>query len=167
MLYDNALLAITYLEGFQLTGSDQFRVIATEILDYIVHEMQSEEGGYYSSTDADSEGEEGKFFVWTPAEINEILGEKDGRVFSEFYDVREGGNFEHGTSALSIPKVTAEVAEGLGMSVDEVNEVINRSKPKLLEVREKRVHPGLDDKILVDWNGLMISAMAFRGIRAK
>ncbi|MCA9427584.1 MAG: thioredoxin domain-containing protein, partial [Candidatus Omnitrophica bacterium] len=161
MLYDNALLATTYLEGFQLTGDDRFKTIAREILDYVIREMQSEEGGYYSSTDADSEGEEGKYFVWTPSEIEEALGEKDARVFCEFYDVREGGNFEHGTSALSIPKTTAEVAEGLGLTVQEVNEVIDRSKPKLLEIRSKRVPPGLDDKILVDWNGLMISAMAF------
>ncbi len=163
MLYDNALLARTYLEGFQLTGNKQFEVVGREILDYVVREMQSSEGGYFSSTDADSEGEEGKFFVWTPQEIQEILGDKDARIFCEFYDVREGGNFEHGTSALSIPKATPEVAEGLGMSVEEVNEVINRSQPKLLEVRAQRIAPGLDDKVLVDWNGLMISAMAFGG----
>ncbi len=124
--------------------------------------MQSPEGGYYSSTDADSEGEEGKYFVWTPEEIHAVLGEADGRVVCEYYDVRAGGNFEQtGKSALWIPKAAGDVAAKLRMPADELLRVVQRSRLKLLAERLKRVPPGLDDKILTDWNGLMISAMAF------
>jgi uncharacterized protein YyaL (SSP411 family) len=161
MLYDNALLVWTYLEAYQLTGKDFHARIARETLDYIVREMQSPEGGYFSSTDADSEGVEGKYFVWTPAQILEVLGEEDGRAVIAYYDVTEEGNFENTrTSALWIPNEPAKVAEELGISLGELEAIIERSKPKLLEVRGGRIAPGLDDKILTDWNGLMISAMA-------
>lgn len=164
MLYDNALLARTYLEAFQATGEESLARIAREILDYAIREMQSPEGGYYSSTDADSEGEEGKFFVWTPEEVEAVLGPEDARVVCEYYDVRPGGNFEHtGKSALAIPRIPADVAEKLGMPLENLLEVVARARPKLLAERSKRVPPGLDDKILTDWNGLMISAMAFGG----
>ncbi len=162
MLYDNALLARTYLEAFQVTGEESFARIARETLDYVIREMQSSEGGYFSSTDADSEGEEGKFFVWSPEEIQAVLGEAEAKVVCEYFDVRAGGNFEHtGKSALWIPKAPEDVAGKLRISVDELLGVVEHSRPKLLAERLKRVPPGLDDKILTDWNGMMISAMAF------
>jgi len=161
MLYDNALLSRTYLEGYQLTGNEFYARNVRETLDYVVREMQSPEGGYYSSTDADSEGEEGKYFVWDPQEIHSILGEEDGKVFCAYYDVTEEGNFEHGKSALWLPKDPETVAEERGLTLDRLEQVIARSRPRLLEERAKRVPPGLDDKVLTDWNGLMISGMAF------
>jgi uncharacterized protein YyaL (SSP411 family) len=164
MLYDNALLARTYLEAFQSSGDEFQGRVARETLDYIIREMQSPEGGYYSSTDADSEGEEGRFFVWSPDELGEILGEADAAMLCEYYDVREGGNFEHtGKSVLSVPHDAAEVAARVGISVERLRSVIEGSKPKLLAERTKRIPPALDDKILTDWNGLMIGAMAFGG----
>jgi hypothetical protein len=162
MLYDNALLARTYLEAYQATANEQYAKTARETLDYVVREMQSPEGGYYSSTDADSEGEEGKYFVWSPEEIKQILAEEDARIVCEYFDVRQGGNFEHtGKSVLWIPVQPAEVATQLGLSLEAMMEVVERSRPKLLAERVKRIPPGLDDKILTDWNGLMIGAMAF------
>ena len=162
MLYDNALLAKTYLEAYQVTGDERFAKIARETLDYVVREMQSPEGGYYSSTDADSEGEEGKFFVWSPEEIAEVIGEEDAKVVCEYFDVRKDGNFEHsGKSALWIPAEPTDVAAKLGISEDQLSEIIERSKKKLYEKRSTRIPPLLDDKVLTDWNGLMISAMAF------
>jgi len=160
MLYDNALLAKTYLEGGQVTGNDWYTGIAAEIFDYVIREMQDSDGGYYSSTDADSEGEEGIFFIWTPEEIEQVLGEEDGKVVCAYYSVEKGGNFE-GKTTLWIPKDPAEVAKELGIPIGRLSETLERSKPKLYAERAKRIPPGLDDKILTDWNGLMISSMAF------
>lgn len=164
MLYDNALLARTYLEAFQATGEKRYARIGREILDYVIREMQSPEGGYYSSTDADSEGEEGRFFVWSPDEISSILGEENGRIVCEYYDIRPGGNFEHSSkSVLSIPRDPLEVASLLSLDPEALHTLIQDARKKLLQARSQRVPPGLDDKVLTDWNGLMISAMAFGG----
>jgi uncharacterized protein YyaL (SSP411 family) len=145
MLYDNAQLALTYLEAYQATKETLFSSVGGEILDYVEREMTGDEGGFFSATDADSEGEEGKFFVWSRKEIIELLGERDGTRFSDFYGVTEEGNFE-GTNVLH--------ASG------EPDEDLIRSCEKLYEARRRRIHPLTDDKILTSWNGLAIAAFA-------
>lgn len=159
MLYDNALLVRTYLEAFQVAGDPFYRRIATELLDYILREMTAPEGGFYSATDADSEGEEGKFYVWTPTEIEAILAGEEARVFCAYYDITESGNWE-GTSIPNIRRAAAQVAAKLGISVEELQSSLDRARPKVYEARQQRVPPGLDDKILTAWNGMMVSAMA-------
>ncbi|MBT3351399.1 MAG: thioredoxin domain-containing protein [Nitrospinaceae bacterium] len=162
MLYDNALLSRVYMEAYQATGNALYRSVATDTLDYVLREMTSPEGGFYSAQDADSEGVEGKFFVWRPAEVEELLGPEDAGVFCRFYDVTEGGNFE-GDNILHIPKAPHQFAEEEGATQQSLLEVLERSRAKLFKEREKRVKPGLDDKILTSWNGLMIGSMALAG----
>ena len=159
MLYDNAQLAQTYARCYQVTGKSFYRGVAEETLEYVLREMTGPEGGFYSAQDADSEGEEGKFFVWTPQEITEILGEREAALFGEFYDVQPEGNWE-GHNILHVVKDAAEVAREFGLSVQEAAEILDRSRLKLFEVRTQRVKPGLDDKVLTAWNGLMLAAFA-------
>ena len=158
MLYDNALLARVYLHAYQVTGDYAYRRVAVETLDFILREMRHEQGGFYSSYDADSEGEEGKFYVWQPAEIREVLGE-DADLFMLYYDVTERGNWE-GKSILHVPRAPEEVAEMLEIGVDELKARLAASRQKLYEVRSRRVWPGLDDKVLTSWNGLALAAFA-------
>ena len=153
MLYDNALLAQLYTQAYQVTGQPFFARIVRSILDYTRREMTATEGGFYSTQDADSEGEEGKFFVWTLQEVMDLLGEEDGAAFCRYFDVTERGNFE-GKNILNIPQV---------YEVDE--DAIARECAILFDAREERVKPGRDEKIQVSWNGLMISAFA-RAYRA-
>ncbi|MGB9181145.1 MAG: thioredoxin domain-containing protein [Pyrinomonadaceae bacterium] len=159
MLYDNALLSRLYLHVYQTTGEDFFRRIAEETFDYVVREMTDESGGFYSTQDADSEGHEGKFFVWTVDEIKEILGEEDGKLFCAFYDVTEGGNFE-GQNILNIRRSAEAVAKDENVSVERLREAMERGRQKLFEAREKRVKPGRDEKILTAWNGMMLASFA-------
>jgi uncharacterized protein YyaL (SSP411 family)/aryl-alcohol dehydrogenase-like predicted oxidoreductase len=162
MLYDNAQLARAYLEGFQATGDDSYRRIAAETLDYVGREMTDPAGGFYSATDADSEGEEGKFFVWTPAEVREALGpggEELARRFCAYYDVTEPGNWE-GKSIPNTPRAPEVVARELGVTAGELEGSLAEARARLYEARKKRVPPGLDDKVLTAWNGLMIGAFA-------
>jgi hypothetical protein len=159
MLYDNALLAKTYLEAFQVTGDPFYRRIAIDVLDYILREMTAPEGGFYSATDADSEGEEGKFYIWTPTEIYTILEKEEARRFCTYYDITPSGNWE-GASIPNIRRTAAQVAAKLGIGVETLQASVDQARPKVYEARRKRVPPGLDDKILTAWNGLMISAMA-------
>ena len=161
MLYDNALLSRLYLHAHQATGRGMYRRIAEETLDYILREMTGPEGGFYSATDADSEGEEGKFFVWTPAEVEAVLGAEAG-IFSGFFGVTQMGNFE-GRNILNISQKASEYAQQRGLSLDTLIDVIQRGKKALLEEREKRVHPLLDDKILASWNGMMLRSFAEAG----
>ncbi|MFZ5640985.1 MAG: thioredoxin domain-containing protein [Bacillota bacterium] len=147
MLYDNALLAIAYLETYQATGKEQYARVAREIFTYVLRDMTSPEGAFYSAEDADSEGEEGKFYVWTPEEVKEVLGSEEGERFCRAFDITPRGNFE----GKSIPNL---IETGLVTGFGEAGE-------KLFRHREKRVHPFKDDKILTAWNGLMITAMAF------
>ncbi|MBE2223829.1 MAG: thioredoxin domain-containing protein, partial [Anaerolineae bacterium] len=158
MLYDNALLARVYLHAYQITGDLFYRRVAVETLDFLLREMRHEAGGFYSSYDADSEGEEGKFYVWQPAEIREILRE-DAEPFMLYYDVTERGNWE-GKSILNVPRAPEEVAELLNMEVDELKTRLAASQQKLYAVRSQRVWPGLDDKVLTAWNGLALAAFA-------
>ena len=124
--------------------------------------MTGEEGGFFSTEDADSEGVEGKFYTWTPAQLSEVLGDKAAETFARVYDVTEAGNFEH-TNILNLPKTIKQQAEILGREVKELTAELEASRAKLFEAREKRVHPGKDDKVIVAWNGLMIDAMARAG----
>ncbi|MBI2000533.1 MAG: DUF255 domain-containing protein, partial [candidate division NC10 bacterium] len=159
MLYDNAQLTKVYLEGFQATGDAFFARIAREILDYILREMTGPEGGFSSATDADSEGEEGKFFVWTPREVEAILGPEEGAWFCAAYDITEEGNWE-GKSIPNTPRSLPRVASRLGIGVLQLQRCIEAGRAKLYEVRQRRIPPGLDDKVLTAWNGMMIGAMA-------
>ena len=162
MLYDNALLARLYLHAFQTTGKPLYRRITEETLDYVLREMTDSGGGFYSAQDADSEGEEGKFFVWTPEEIMDVLGEEDGRVFSGYFGVTPNGNFE-GKNILNVPRDPEAFAAEHELDPEQLESIVARGRTKLLEVRERRVHPLLDDKVLASWNGLMLRSFAEAG----
>jgi len=159
MLYDNAQLARLYLHIFQATKDEFYKRIAVETLEYIKREMTHEKGGFYSSQDADSEGVEGKFFVWTPAEIAEILGAEDARIFNFYYDVSEEGNFEE-KNILNVENTMAETAEVLKVTPEKLQEVLERGREKLFVEREKRIKPFRDEKVLTAWNGLMLATFA-------
>ena len=160
MLYDNALLSVAYLEAYQATGKAFYRQIATETLDYVLAEMyDTENGGFYSTQDADSEGVEGKFFVWMPDEVEQLLGEEKAKIFCEYYDITEVGNFEH-TNILHVQTPAELFARKLSIDLGELEDILAEGRQKLFEVREGRIKPGLDDKILTSWNGLMIRSMA-------
>ncbi len=162
MLYDNAQLAFVYVEAFQQTGDARWKTTATETLDYVLREMQGEHGGYFSATDADSEGVEGKFFVWPKDEILELLPADEAEAVIEAFDVRDTGNWE-GHNVLWAPEPFEASAKKLGITIDELMARLQRAKSALYAARKKRVHPLLDDKVLTAWNGLMIRAMAFAG----
>ncbi len=153
MLYDNALLVMCYCEAFQNTSKEIYKVIVKDTLSYIKREMTSEEGGFYSAEDADSEGEEGKYYVWTPEEIIDVLGEKEGIAFCKAYDITKKGNFE----GKNIPNLIQN------QNWEQVYIQYAEAKEKLLLKRNKRIHPHKDDKILTSWNGLMIAACAVAG----
>ncbi|MBZ0279936.1 MAG: thioredoxin domain-containing protein [Anaerolineae bacterium] len=158
MLYDNAQLSRIYLHAYQITGDDFFKTIAAEIYDYILREMTAPEGAFYSTTDADSEGEEGKFFVWSKDELESLLGE-NARVAIEYWGISSRGNFE-GHNILHVPNEDEISAARLNLSVSELHTKLNAIKDKLYAVRTQRVHPGLDDKILTAWNGMMLASLA-------
>ncbi|MEM7391342.1 MAG: thioredoxin domain-containing protein, partial [Verrucomicrobiota bacterium] len=162
MLYDNALLARTYLDAWQLTKDGNYRRITRETLDYVLREMTDPTGGFHSSEDADSEGEEGTFYVWTPGEIAEVIGAETAERLCRVYDIADGGNFE-GKSIPNCPQSPAEFAEEEGLDPEELQQTLLKAREALRQHRDARVHPGLDDKILTSWNGLMISAMSRAG----
>ncbi len=159
MLYDNALLPPLYLDAARLTGDPFFRRIAEETLDYLVREMRTAEGAFHASTDADSEGVEGKFFVWSLAEVNELLGADDAAVFARYYDVTTGGNFE-GENILHVAATVDEVGTATERSKEEVEAILERGRRVLLEQRATRVPPATDTKVIVAWNGMAIDALA-------
>jgi uncharacterized protein len=160
MLYDNALLAMTYLEAFQLTGEWLYRKVATETLDYVLRDMHDPAGGFCSSEDADSEGIEGKFYVWTPEEIISALGSQDGKLFCDYYDITNTGNFEGNLSILHIRVDSATFARSYGLTPEQLETKFTFLRAQLLELRGKRIRPNKDDKVLTEWNGLMLSACA-------
>ncbi|MGB8954002.1 MAG: thioredoxin domain-containing protein [Tumebacillaceae bacterium] len=160
MLYDNALLAYTYLETYQATGNEHYARVAREIFDYVERVMTSPEGGFYCAEDADSEGEEGKFYVWTIDEIDNILGADLSDLFCEVYDVTAMGNFEGHNVLNLIQKDLTGIARSHGLTPEQLEEKLAPAREKLFAHREERVHPGKDDKILTSWNGLMIAALA-------
>ena len=159
MLYDNALLARLYVHAWQWTKDPFFAFVATDILGFTMREMTSPGGGFYSTLDADSEGVEGKFYVWTRSEVMELLGEKEGRAFCALYDITDRGNWE-GSNILNVPRDPEVVASDLGITLDELNDIGLRGKCRLYGARELRVRPGRDEKILAGWNGWMLAAFA-------
>ncbi|MBM2810889.1 MAG: hypothetical protein HW416_1648 [Chloroflexi bacterium] len=159
MLYDNALLARTYLHAFQVTGSQFHQRIVEETLDFIRREMQDESGGFFSTQDADSEGVEGKYYVWTPQQIAEVVSADDAAILKRFYGVTDRGNFEGG-NILTRPVDATETASTLDISLEHLAEVVARGQEQLLESRSRRVPPARDDKVLSGWNGLMLRTFA-------
>ena len=162
MLYDNALLARLYIHAYQVIGKPLYRQIAEETLDYVLAEMTDSSGGFYSAQDADTEGEEGKFFVWRPEKILEVLGKCDGEIVNRYFGVTIEGNFE-GMSILNVKVPPEEFAAKEGITEDDLIELLNRAKSRLRSVREQRIKPGLDDKVLTSWNALMMGAFAEAG----
>ncbi len=160
MLYDQALLAIASLEAHQVTGKEVFARIAQEIFTYVLGDMTAPEGGFYSAEDADSEGKEGLFYLWTPAEVKKHLGEKTGEIFCHYYDITEAGNFEEGRSIPHVRMPVEAFAARKGLDAKEVEDLLDRARRQLFDARKKRVHPLKDDKVLTSWNGLMIAALA-------
>jgi uncharacterized protein YyaL (SSP411 family) len=149
MLYDNALLSRLYLHAYLLTGRKLYRSVVEQTLDYVLREMTAPEGSFYSTQDADSEGSEGKYYLWTPAEIIEVAGESNGRAFMDYYGVTDAGNFEGSNILHRVSQPEAEATSD-----------IERAKKALLARREQRVKPGRDEKVLASWNGLMLSSLA-------
>jgi uncharacterized protein YyaL (SSP411 family) len=162
MLYDNAILARNYTDAYRITGKAFYRRVAEETLDFVSREMTAEVGAFYSAFDADSEGHEGKFYVWTPDEVAEILDEEDARLFASYYDITAAGNFE-GKNIPNVPREIETVARVEGVTVERLQEAIERGRAALYDARASRVWPGLDDKTLAAWNGLMMRAFAEAG----
>ncbi|HTO89647.1 MAG TPA: thioredoxin domain-containing protein [Candidatus Sulfotelmatobacter sp.] len=164
MLYDQAQLAWAYLEGFQITGDSTCADTARRIFTYVLRDLSSPEGGFCSAEDADSEGEEGRFYVWTPTQLEEALGAEDASLFARRYGVTPQGNFEHGASVLYEARTVAELARERKLDEAALEARLDRAADTLLAARSRRTRPHLDDKVLAAWNGLMISACA-RGAR--
>ena len=162
MLYDNALLVKLYLHAYQVTGDESYRRVVDETLEYVRREMTSPEGGFYSAQDADSEGVEGKFFIWRPEQIVKLLGKQRGEVVNHHYGVTNVGNFE-GRTILHVPGSIQQTAAHFGISEDDARGIIDESRQPLLEARVQRVAPMRDDKTLTVWNGLMLRAYAEAG----
>jgi uncharacterized protein YyaL (SSP411 family) len=160
MLYDQALLAMAYTEAHQATGNLAFARVAGEIFSYVLRDMTSPYGGFYSAEDADSEGKEGLFYVWTPQEVKKHLGEHLGDLFCRFYDITEAGNFEEGRSIPHMPVSLQAFAAREAVDMARLDRLLTDARERLFGVREKRIHPLKDDKILTSWNGLMIAALA-------
>ncbi len=159
MLYDQALVSDIYQKAFQLTKKPLHAYIARDIYDYVIADLQGPEGGFYSTRDADSEGVEGKFYVWTQEEVMQALGAADGELFCDYYDVTAGGNWE-GHNILNIPRPLETVARLHDLEPSALESRLKAAAKKLFNLREKRIKPHLDDKILASWNGLMIASMA-------
>lgn len=166
MLYDQALLCLAYTEAFQITGEAVFGRTAREIITYVLRDMTAPEGGFYCAEDADSEGKEGKFYLWTEEEIINILGE-NAELFIEAYGLEKEGNFieeatgkRTGENILHRLEATARIASLRGIGESDLEDKLAKARERLFVARERRVHPGKDDKILTDWNGLMIAALA-------
>ncbi|MCG6987506.1 MAG: thioredoxin domain-containing protein [Gemmatimonadetes bacterium] len=159
MLYDNALLARAYLDGWRLSGDDGLRVVAERTLDWLLEDMRAPEGGFYSARDADSEEEEGRFYLWKPAEVRAELPAEDARLFMRCYDVSDEGNHE-GASILWLPHGLGALASAEGMTAEELEARLAAARTVLAEARSHRVPPLRDEKILTGWNGMALRALA-------
>jgi uncharacterized protein len=160
MLYDNALLVQVYSELYQISGDEKYLDVIQKTLEYVRREMMSPEGGFYSAQDADSEGEEGKYYLWSKQEILNLLGDETiASIFCEYYGVTQGGNFE-GKNILNIRSSLSDLSQRYGRTPEVLKRIINDASARLFEIRQKRIKPGLDDKIITAWNGLMISGYA-------
>ena len=160
MLYDNAELANTYLTAFLATGEERYARVARLTLDYLLRDMQDEGGGFYSSEDADSEGEEGRFYTFSPAEVCAILGDADGGLFCEAFGIQAAGHTEAGKSVLHRFSAPENLAESYRLAPAAMATKLESLQQRMWEAREQRVHPHKDDKVLTSWNGLALSAMA-------
>jgi len=163
MLYDQALLAMIYIEAYQATGKEEYKNTAKEIFTYVLRDMTSPVGGFYSAEDADSEGVEGKFYLWREEEILKLLGKDEGDLFIKIFNVTKDGNFPEEIEGGNIPylkKPLYETAINMKISEKDLRERLEKSREKLFKERENRIHPHKDDKILTDWNGLMIAALS-------
>jgi len=170
MLYDQAMLVMAYTEAFQATGKKEYETTAREVLTYVLRDMTSPEGGFYSAEDADSEGEEGKFYVWTEEELKETLGDKNAELIITTFNTSKSGNFTEeagghktGANILHLKKPFSEIAPSYDISEKEFTDKVEKARITLFNEREKRIHPYKDDKILTDWNGLMIAAFSMAG----
>ena len=159
MLYDNALLSRLYLHYYQVSDDNSARIVAEGILDYVVSEMTDSRGGFYSTQDADSEGVEGKFFIWSKEEIEELLGKQDAALFNAYYNVTDAGNFE-GENILNVTRDLQQVAASANVTVEQLTQSLDSARAILFAAREKRVKPARDEKILTAWNGLMLASFA-------
>lgn len=167
MLYDQAMLVIAYAEAYQATRKGEYKQTAQQVIGYVLRNMTDETGGFYSAEDADSEGEEGKFYLWTEQEIRQVLSQDEADLIKKFFNVDEEGNFtdpatgkKNGKNILYQRKPLAEMASSLHLSLEDAQPLIYKACQKLFRVRQKRIHPNRDDKILTDWNGLMVAALA-------
>jgi uncharacterized protein YyaL (SSP411 family) len=167
MLYDQAMLTMAYTEAYQVTRKEEYAQVAHETIGYILREMTAPEGGFYSAEDADVEGEEGKFYLWTEEEMMQILNREEAELLTKIFDIQKCGNFveeatqqKNGKNILHMQKPPIELASELKIHPEQIRARIESSRQKLFAARERRVHPGKDDKILVDWNGLMVAALA-------
>lgn len=167
MLYDQALLGMTYTEAYQATGKEKYAKTAHEIFTYVLRDMTSEEGGFYSAEDADSEGEEGKFYLWTKNEIKNVLDREESDLAFEIFNIEEDGNFyeeatgkKKGKNILHLTESLKEFSSSRKIPEKELQKRMEEVRKKLYNYREGRIHPDKDDKILTDWNGLMIAALA-------
>ena len=170
MLYDQALLLFAYLEAFEATRKPEYARVCTEIIEYVLRDMTSKDGAFFSAEDADSEGVEGKFYVWSSKEIEDALSKKEAAAFRKMYNIRPEGNFREEATGeetkQNIPHVTRttdDLAEEMGEDKETLMQTLESARQKLFSVREKRIRPHLDDKILTDWNGLLIAALAKAG----
>lgn len=163
MLYDNSQLLRTYLHAWQLTANPLYRRVVEQTIDYVLREMTAPDGGFYSTQDADSEGEEGKFFVWTTAELEAVLAPHAAAIFESYYGVSPRGNFE-GRTILAVTRTVANVAERFHTTPEEVERILAEGRRQLFAVREGRSKPARDEKIITEWNGLMIHALAECGV---
>ena len=166
MLYDQALLTLAYVEAYQASGQSKFKLTAKETLDYVLRDLTSSEGGFQSAEDADSEGEEGKFYLWTQKEIEQALPARDADLAIKIFGVKTEGNYyeapsgRNGKNILHFAAPMEQLASELNLTIDELIDKLGKIRNTLFEIREKRIHPAKDYKILSDWNGLMIAALA-------
>jgi len=169
MLYDQALLTLAYVEAYQATGAPKFKLTTKEILNYVLRDLAAHEGGFYSAVDADSEGEEGKFYVWSIDDIKQALTPSDADLAIKFFNVQTQGNYiespkgRNGKNILHFAKPIEELAQESNLTIDEFIDKLGKITSALYKAREQKVHPSKDYKVLVDWNGLMIAALARAG----
>mgnify|MGYP001591724168 CR=1 FL=1 len=163
MLYDQALLSKVYLQAYQITRKEQYARIAREICDYVLRDMTDPAGGFYSAEDADSEGQEGTFYLWEPEQIASILDQDEAQLFNAHYGVTQRGNFEGNKTILSIVTPTEQLAKEFRKNHGMILNILTRARAKVFEARAKRIRPHRDDKVIAAWNGLMISSLAYGG----
>ncbi|TVT95654.1 thioredoxin domain-containing protein [Haloferax volcanii] len=160
MLYDQAGLASRYLDAARLTGNDSYATVAAETFEFVRRELTHDDGGFFATLDAQSGGEEGTFYVWTPADVRDLLPELDADLFCDRYGVTPGGNFEDKTTVLNVSATTADLADEYDLDESEVEDRLEKARKALFAAREGRERPARDEKVLAGWNGLMISAFA-------